>query len=814
MPKASPIRTAFNAGEFSPLIDGRVDSPKYDNGVRIMENFFPTVQGPAERRPGTRYVAATKNSAKRSWLLPFEFSLSQAFVLEFGDGYIRFFTNHGQVVVSGVAAYNGATSYVVGDIVVSGGVNYYCRQDSVGIPPPNVTYWWPMTGNIYEIPSPYAEADLVNGDGTFAISAAQTGDVIYLAHPDFELRKLSRFAGTRWTLAPVDLKNGPFQDLNTDKTHTIYASATTGTVTVTASSALFSSNMVGSLIFIEPIDWAGVATWQPGWDFNTNPNGRKCRSDGKTYICRTDLTPSSGYIFQTGGQAPTHTYGIVRDGAGSGVRAYTSGGDAFIPLVQRRGLDWEFLDSGFGYLKITGYTSDTVVTCTVHGDNPLPDTVVGSTNATWRWALGAFSNKIGHASHVSFFRERLTLAKKQQLYFSKVGDFENFASKDDSGRIVADQAINVTMSTDKADSVQWLAPGQLLLIGTNSGEFVCGENATTQAFAPGNVKIEQTSADGGRGCAPVRIGNSVLFMQRSGRKLKEMAYSFENNTYQTTNLSVLSEHITLGGVLQMAWHKEPYVAAWLVRADGVLLGFTFNKEQDVIGWHRHVIGGPGIVESVCVIPSPDGARDDLWVIVRRTINGTTARYVEYLERAYEVGMSEQDAFYVDSGLTYSGASTTTISGLTHLIGQEVQVITNGATHPNRTVSATGTITLQFPTTKAQVGLGYASTLQLNRIEAGAADGTAQGKTKRITNATFRFYKTVGAKVGPSLTQLDEISFRRPSDPMDQAIPFFTGDKFVEWPNGYDAEGYITVRQEQALPMTVVAIMPQVVTFDR
>jgi hypothetical protein len=227
-----------------------------------------------------------------------------------------------------------------------------------------------------------------------------------------------------------------------------------------------------------------------------------------------------------------------------------------------------------------------------------------------------------------------------------------------------------------------------------------------------------------------------------------------------------------------------------------------------------VIGGPGIVESVCVIPSPDGARDDLWVIVRRTINGTTARYVEYLERAYEVGMSEQDAFYVDSGLTYSGASTTTISGLNHLIGQEVQVITNGATHPNRTVSATGTITLQYPATKAQVGLGYASTLQLNRIEAGAADGTAQGKTKRITNATFRFYKTVGAKVGPSLTQLDEISFRRPSDPMDQAIPFFTGDKFVEWPNGYDTEGYITVRQEQALPMTVVAIMPQVVTFDR
>jgi len=767
MPKASPLRSSFNAGELSPLMAGRPDVAKYANGCDELVNFIPTVQGPAVRRAGTRYVSTVKTQSNRTWLATFEFSNSQAYVLEFGDQYIRFYTNHGQVL-------------------------------SAGVP--------------YEIATPYSSSDLTDTvDGTFTLSMVQSGDVIYIAHPSYPLQKLSRFGNTNWTIAAAVLTNGPFKTQNIDRTVTMYASATSGTgVTLTASSAVFTSDMVGSYVYLEPKDLSSIKPWTAGQEYSSNPNGSYRRSDGKTYICATNASPSAGKVYRTGPDKPIHTYGTVADGDYNGISGTT---------CERQGLDWTFVDSGFGYVKITGYTSSTSVTVSVQGTNPLPAGVVGSGNATFRWALGSFSAVEGYPSKVTFFRERLVLAMGQKLYFSVAGDFENFAGKDDSGQVVADRAIQVTISSDEVNVVQWLVPTQALLIGTAGGEFACMENTTSEAFAPGNVKIEQQTSEGSRSVTPQRVGYSTLFVQRSGRKLKEAAYNFQQNGYVANDLTVLAEHITKGGIVQTAWHKEPYVAMWGVRNDGELLGFTFNKEQDVLGWHRHVIGGAystgdAVVESVAVIPGPNRDRDDLWLIVKRTINGATKRYVEYLEAEYKDGDAQSSAFYVDSGATYSGTPATTISGLSWLEGQTVQVLADGAAHPDRTVTS-GAITLQRSASVVQIGLAYASTLRTTRIDAGAGDGTSQGKSKRITKVVFRFYNTLGAKVGPDETMLDTIEFRTGSDLMDQAPPLFTGDKGpVDWPGGYDFDGFIMVKQDQPLPMTVVAIMPQVHTFDR
>ena len=759
MPKASPLRSSFNAGELSPLMDGRTDVAKYNNGCRVLENFIPSVQGPAVRRAGTRYVNEVKASANRTWLAKFEFNTTQAYVLEFGHQYIRFYTNHG--------------------VLLSGGLPY-------------------------EIVSPYSASDLTDTtDATFTLSMVQSGDIIYIARPNYPLYKLSRLGNTNWTMAAADLQNGPFKTQNTDKTVTVYASASTGLVTLTASSGIFTSGMVGGLFYIEPKDLSSIKPWTAGQEYSSNPVGAYRRSDGKTYQCATSGTPTAGKVWRTGPDKPIHTYGTVADGDYQGISGTT---------CERQGLDWTFVDSGFGYLKITGYTSSTVVTATVVG-NPLPAGVVGSGNATFRWAKGSFSATEGYPSKVCFFRERLTLAKGQELFFSCAGDFENFAAKDDSGQVVADRAIKVTISSDQVNQVQWMVPTQALVIGTSGAEFACSENSTNEAFAPGNVKIEQQTSEGSRSVQPVRVGYSTLMVQRSGRKVKEIAYSFQQNGYITNDLTVLSEHITNGGIVQTDWHKEPYVAMWAARGDGKLLGFTFNKEQDVVGWHRHQLGGSGIVESVCVIPGPNRDRDELWLIVKRTINGSTKRYVEYLEREYADGDLQSSCFYVDSGATYSGSPATTISGLSYLEGQTVQVLADGAAHPDRVVSG-GAITLQRSASVVQVGLGYESTLQTNRIEAGAGDGTAQGKTKRINKAVIRFYNTLGAKAGPDANTLDEINFRTGSDRMDAPPPLFTGDKLMEWPGGYDFDGYAMVKQVQPLPMTVVAIMPQVHTFDR
>ena len=760
MAKASPLRSSFNAGELSPLMAGRPDVAKYANGCNLLENFIPAVQGPAVRRGGTRYVSEVKSSANRTWLARFEFNTTQAYVLEFGNQYIRFYTQHG-VLLSG--------------------------------------------GSPYEISTPYAVADLTDStDGTFTLSMVQSGDVIYIAHPNYPTQKLSRFGNTNWTIADAPFINGPFKTQNITRANTIYASASSGTITLTASTATFSAAMVGSFVYLEPADLSAIKPWTAGQEYSTNPVNTLRRSDGKTYKCTTSGTPTSGKVWRTGPDKPIHTYGTESDGDASSISGTT---------CERQGLDWLYVDSGYGYVKITAYTNSTTVTATVQGDWPLPSGVVGSGNATFRWALAAFSGVEGYPSKVCFFRERLTLAKGQQLYFSCAGDFENYASKDDSGQVVADRAIQVTISSDQVNTVQWLAPTQSLLIGTSGAEFACSENTTNEAFAPGNVKIEKQTSEGSRSVAPVGVGYSTLMVQRSGRKVKELSYNFQQNGYVSNDLSVLAEHITRGGILQTAWHKEPYVAMWAVRADGVLLGFTFNKEQDVLGWHRHILGGSGIVESVCVIPAPDRTRDELWMIVKRTINGSTKRYVEYLEKEYQTGDAQADAFYVDSGATYSGSAATTISGLSYLEGKTVQVLVNGAAHPDCVVTS-GAITLQIAATTAQVGLGFVSTLQTTRIDAGAADGTAQGKTKRINKVVIRFYNTLGAKAGPDANTLDQIEFRTGSSLMDSAPPLFTGDKLIEWPGGYDFDGYAMVRQDQPLPMTVVSIMPQVTTFDR
>jgi hypothetical protein len=691
----------------------------------------------------------------------FEFSEDQAFILEFGNQYIRFYTNHG-VVVSG--------------------------------------------GSPYEISTPYTTADLTNANGTLRLRMVQSADVIYIVHPNHPPKKLSRFSNTNWTLTNVKFTGGPFEDIDPEETRTVYASAASGTgVTITASSGIFQASDVGTLFLIENKDAGGIKPWesQKSFDVNQNPFGERRRSDGKIYICTTNTTPPSNQRFYTGSTRPTHTRGKFIDGFG-----VITGTSADGPI----GVEWEYESLDYGIVEITGFTSSTVVTGTVV--KRLPFNVVGNTAATItpRWAFSRWSAARGWPSQVAFFRERLVFGTEQTIDMSVAADFENFSDKNDEGEVASDMAISIEISSDQVNTIEWMAPSDKLIIGTVGSEFILGEITNDEVLGPGNVKVSQQSVFGSRSVIPVQVGDLVVFVQRAGRKLRELKYDFGTDGYISVDLTVLSEHITNGGITDIVYQQEPHSIIWCVRADGTLLGFTYNKEQEVIGWHRHKLGGDGIVECLETIPRPDGSQDDLWMIVRRTINGQTKRYIEYLEPDFTENSTIADAFFVDSGLTYTGTAATTISGLGHLEGKTVQVLTNGAAHPDRVVES-GSITLQLPATKVQVGLGYKSTLKTMRIEAGGEAGTAQGKTKRIQDITIRFLATLGAKAGPDENTLDEIQFRRGSDPMDAPPPVFTGDKEIEWPNGYDTDGYVTIVQEQPLPMTIVAIMPELHTQD-
>lgn len=740
MAKASPLLENFNTGEMSPLLTGRVGFEKYPNGASILENFIPTTQGPNQRRAGTRFVREVKNSAKQVLLVPFEYSVTQAYMLEFGDFYVRFYTWDAVTKVRGIV------------------------ESSPGVP--------------LEVATPYAEADLRNADGTPRLRYVQSGDFLYLAHSGYQPRILKRLSATSFSMSTFDSTGGPWKSLN-DSGTTIYASGETGLVTLTSSAGIFTAAHVGSLIYLEARDVNAVPAWEVGKAVTA---GTRRRSDSKTYEALNSAT--------TGTSRPVHTEGALFDGD--------------------TGVQWQYRDAGYGYARIAGFSSSTSVTATVV--DRLPSQVVGSGAASTRWSFGEWSNAEGWPSDVAFFRERLWWGRKQQVWGSVSADFTDYSPKN-YGQVTADMAITVTLVSGKINDVQWLAEDRDLIAGTAGGEFAIGELTNGEPLGPSNRRARIMSRFGSRAIPPIKNVEALLFIQRSGLKARETYYDFGSDGYKSSDTTVLAEHITASGIVQMAFAADPDQVVWSIRADGQLLGFTWNNEQAVRGWHRHPIGGSGIVESIAVMPAAEGDRSELWLVVRRTINGVTKRYVEYLERPYRIGDSQASQFYVDSGLTYTGASTTTISGLSHLEGQTVSVLVNGAPHPNVVVTS-GAIALQIPATTAQVGLPCPARYRSMRLEAGAQDGTAQGKTKRIHKCVLRLLYTGGGKYGAlNGGPMDFLLLRSATASMDLPAPLFTGDKVVPWPDGYNTDAYVGFEIDQPVNAVLVAIMPQVVTND-
>ena len=774
MARFSPAFAGFQTGEVSPRLDGRTDLQKYFSACSKLENFMIHPTGGATRRPGTRHVAEVKNSANTTRLIPFEFGVSDTYILEFGHQYIRFYRNNGQIQSGSPAA-------------------------------------------AYEISTSYTSAQVDQ------LKYAQSGDVMYLVHPSHEISKLSRTGHTAWTLAEVTLEDGPYMPENaTDTTFT--SNATTGTSKTLTASAV-----------------AGV-----------------------------------------------------------------NGGDGFQSTDVGRLVT--FLE---GYAKITAVASTTSATIDILDD-------FTGTGTTKEWKLGSFSDTTGHPFSVTFFEERLVFAgtndQPQTVFFSKSGDFEIFKPGTNDT-----DALNFTIGASDVNITRYLSSGRNLIVGTSGGEFIVSSGSDA-AITPTNILIRKQSNYGSADIQPAQIANVTLFVQRAKRKIRELAYEFDTDSYVAPDMTILSEHVTEGGVNAISYQQEPDNVVWCVRNDGQLLSLTYRREEKVVAWARHKLGGVSgaatvtvtdfsniaegatltltksdgntvvftcqgagagtpdsnkflhnyvittpadniftavnlhadftvanpaanvvtieettragtgslsiassdttrlattdqshaLVESVAVIPQ-DGSEYQVWLVVQRTINGATERYVEYFT-PFEFGSDLTDAIFVDSSLAYTGTSTTAISGLTHLEGETVAVVSNGAVQTNKVV-ASAAITADHAMTKGYVGLPYKSVLRTMRSEGGAAQGTAQGKQKRIHEVTLRLLNTLGAKVGVDENALDIIPFRSSADEMDQPPELFSGDKTIEFAANFDTDGFITVVQDQALPMTILALYPQLTVFE-
>lgn len=735
MANLTPIWSNFNAGELSPLMEGRTDQEKYFSGCSVLENFIPTVQGPLVRRGGSRYLGGVQGN-ERAWLVPFEFSTAQSYVLELTEEVMRFWVNRGQLLDEGVP---------------------------------------------YEIPTPWTNGDLVTSEGTFGLRTVQSADVMWMCLQSGAKRpqKLSRLGATDWSLDDAPFPNGPFAPVDPDSTITVTASGVTGLVSLTASADLFRPSDVGTPFYLEDVDYLEVPTWEPD---KTVTLGGIWRYEGNVY----EVVSIGSSPHKTGTFPPVHLEGDATDGVG--------------------GVKWRYLHSGYGWGNITLVNGPRSVFLNV--TKRFPEGVTSGTN---RWARSAFNDTDGWPTDVTFFRERLVYVRGRSVYASVVGDYDNFTRKDGPD-ITKETALILDLTSDRVDSIRWCVGSKQLLLGTSRSELSIHEQTPQQVFAADNATNTPQSEYGSRLLPPLRVGSNVLFLQRSGRKLREMRYDINADGYVAEDMNILSEHI-LDGVVDMDFQQEPNSVVWCAGDDGKLAALTYDRERGVIAWHNHILGGEGpnsdhaIVESVACIAAPDGRRDDVWLSVRRQIGETVVRYIEVLE---DNTLAERQglpyAFYPDCGISRPGGSpTTTITGLDHLEGATVQVLADGNPHPDREV-VDGEIELQFPASVVHVGFNSPARMRTMRLDAGAQGGTAQTLKKSLAEVYLRFHKTLGGKAGPAFDRLDAISYSDARDLIGAPLVLFSGDKELTWPATYDTDGYVCVQQDQLLPMTLSAII--------
>jgi hypothetical protein len=387
---------------------------------------------------------------------------------------------------------------------------------------------------------------------------------------------------------------------------------------------------------------------------------------------------------------------------------------------------------------------------------------------------------------------------------SRSGDFNNHlpGTKDDD-------AVQYAIAAPQVNVIRWLESSDNLIIGTLAQEFAAFGGGLGDPITPTNTRITPQSNEGSAAIQPARAGNEVIFVNRSGRKLYAMDFDAAGGQYVAVDLTELAAHLTATGntFTRVAWARNPASVLWALRSDGVLCSLTYRKDQQVWAWARHPLSD-GTVESIAVIPSPDGTVDDLWMIVNRTVNGSTKRYVEYLAQPFEPASDTDKAemAFVDSGLRYQGSSTTTLTGLFHLEGKTVKVLVGGALQPDEVVT-NGSITTDTAATDAWVGLAYTSKLRTLRPEIPTSVGTVQGRTKRVSRVTVRTLNSLGGAVCPYDEVTSEDLPGRYQDGLTDSSPVLqSGDFDINLSSDHASDGRIVVKQTDPLPLDLLSVM--------
>ena len=705
MAVSNPLICNFNAGELSPLLYGRSDLDKYKNGCKLLENFIPLPYGPAKRREGTEYIGEILGTERVTYG---DFSSSDGWVMGTGWAivggvatatptasqmyrptdctpgreYLVTYTIN-SVSAGSVNAFLGGTAltsrtaagtYIERAIYGSSAYAGFSKSSQfVGeidnfsireVNPINVLIAFEFStiqayileftekqirfykdggiilndeGNPYTLETPYLEDDLAS------LHVTQSADTMYIAHPSYAPRKLLRYAHNEWVLATITFLGAP--------TKTITGADKTDPVKVYCPEHGLA-------------DEDQVSIW--GVEGMTQINGYFVATDCKDSEFDLRGINGTGYGAYTGGGILLKIKRPITDATQANPVVITLAKHGFANGDRIR----IFNVAGMTELNEVSFTvaNRTEDTFELEGIDGTAYTAYTSGGDVCAWPE-LFEEEDHYPSSAEFFEERLiwvaTNQKPQTLFGSKSGDYENLGIGAED-----DDAFIYTIAAKGVNPIQWIAAMDKLLIGTKGGEWVMKSSGADEAVTPSNVSIKRESTWGSSNIQALVVNDVILFVQRGGTKIRELVYDFEDireSGYVAPDLTILSEHITEGGITEIRYQQEPYSLVWAVRADGVLLLMVYERTHDVVGWAR--LTTTGKFKSVAVITTD--TTDEVWVSVEREVEGSNRLYVERFGGDY----------CLDSFMIWDGGGTTDITDITKTDEEESKILVTAPSHP-------------------------------------------------------------------------------------------------------------------------------------
>lgn len=765
--------TGFGAGEFSPLLEGRTDLAAAASGCRRLRNAIPRAIGGAFQRPGFILAGMTQDQAYPTRLLPFAFSNAITYRIEIGQYFARFWIG-----------------------------NVLCIHQA-GLTGPQ---YLSVPGEPLRLATPWSAVE------AFRVQLAQANDVIWLTHDDHLQRRLIRYGLEDWRIEEMPMEVPPMRDPNALDAVTLAASAVSGGITLTAA---------GGNVF-NPLDVGGyyeVAHRRdlPFADLSlmANANTAGLRITGKWEVFSYGKWTGTLYLerqMTTGAWEVIRSWKSIKDfnaqatGEVDGdvvMRLRYVGTGTTVDTVDPRAQLGAIDATVRGLVKVTGYTSPTVVTGTVVRP-------IHATTATVVWAEGAWSPRRGYPRAVTLHGQRIIFAgnrsQPQTIWGSAVNAFNNFERT-----TLEDAGFAYQIAAQQSNAIVWLTSQKGLLIGTEGDEWILDGGDNGAALTAATARAERRSGFGSENIQAALIGSAVVFVQTGATILNEYVFDFAQQGYEAVELTELSEHFGDERFVQFAFAQNPHSVLWAVTEAGSLLSLTYKRRNQTLAWAKHTTP-LGLFESVCCTPGPNGVHE-VWVTVKRTIGGFNYRTVERMDPGYwaKVKAGETRQLCVGDGAVVRGmAATTLITGLGHLEGAEVAVLADGAVHAPRRVLG-GQITLSSAATAVVVGLPPLVEIQPMPVEIQMDTGSSFGRRFRVPDIDVKLWQTGGAP-----TYADErdgksfdIALRTGYDAPDAPVPLFTGTKKIPFPARHQQATSIILRNETLLPLNILSLVMQV-----